>query len=226
MTVPEEQPVETSMPISCRHALRAALGALSFLMALAGAAVAQGYVAQPGDVLRVEVIEDPALNREVLITPDGSFAFPFLGSVSVRGRSIDQIRRQLTTGLTPQFAAEPTVFVSVARVAPAAPILPQQAPVPVEPITTSVFVTGEIANQGAFEVEPGTTILQMIATAGGLTQFAAESRIELRRTDAHTGQVVRYRFAFDGTAPSISPATTLIDGDVIVVPERKLFEFN
>lgn len=213
------------MPILSRRPMRAAFGLLPLLVSLvlAGAAAAQGYVAQPGDVLRIEVIEDPALNREVLITPDGAFAFPFVGSVAVRGRSIDQIRRQLTTGLRPQFADEPTVFVSVARLAPQEPRLPVAES---DPLTTSVFITGEIANPGAFEVEPGLTILQLIASAGGLTRFAADSRIELRRTDPRTHRVTRYRFAFDGQAPSISGATRLIDGDVVVVPERKLFELN
>lgn len=207
---------------------RAALVLAAALLAPALAA-AQGYIAQPGDILRIEVVEDPSLNREVLITPDGSLSFPFVGSVGVSGRSVDQIRDQIVAGLRAQFTADPTVFVSVARLAPEPPIV--TGPVgpidtgPIEPFTIDVFITGEINSPGAVAVEPGTTILQLIAAAGGLTRFAADRRIELRRADA-TGRIVRYKFDFDGKTRSISGATPLADGDVVVVPERRLFELD
>ena len=63
-----------------------ALSALAGLFLFAQSAVAQGYQLQPGDILRVEVIEDPTLNRDVLIAPDGRFAFPLAGSVQAGGR--------------------------------------------------------------------------------------------------------------------------------------------
>ena len=213
-----------------RAALALAAALLAPATALVGPAAAQGYIAQPGDVLRIEVVEDPSLNREVLITPDGSLSFPFAGSIGVSGRSVDQIRDQLVAGLRPQFTADPTVFVSVARLAPEPPFV-ASAPLgpidtgPVEPFTFNVFITGEINSPGALAVEPGTTILQAIATAGGLTRFAADRRIELRRADA-SGRIVRYKYDIDGRTRSISGATPLAAGDVIVVPERRLFELD
>ena len=210
---------------------RAALALAAALLApaLAAPAAAQGYIAQPGDILRIEVVEDPSLNREVLITPDGSLSFPFVGSVGVTGRSVDQIRDQIIAGLRSQFTADPTVFVSVARLAPEPPFLGDPLGSvdtgPVEPFTINVYLTGEINSPGAIAVEPGTTILQAIAIGGGLTRFAADRRIELRRADA-SGRIVRYKFDFDGRTRSISGATPLAAGDVIVVPERRLFELD
>ena len=211
------------------RALRRAALALAAALLAPALAIAQGYIAQPGDILRIEVVEDPSLNREVLITPDGSLSFPFVGSVGVTGRSVDQIRDQIVAGLRPQFTADPTVFVSVARLAPEPPLL--TGPVgpidtgPLEPFTIDVYLTGEINSPGGIQVEPGTTILQAIAIAGGLTRFAADRRIELRRADA-TGRIVRYKYDIDGRTRSISGATPLAAGDVIVVPERRLFELD
>ena len=211
------------------RALRRAALALAAALLAPALALAQGYVAQPGDILRIEVVEDPSLNREVLITPDGSLSFPFAGSIGVSGRSVDQIRDQLVAGLRPQFTADPTVFVSVARLAPEPPLLTGPlGPVdtgPVEPFTIDVYLTGEINSPGGIQVEPGTTILQAIAIAGGLTRFAADRRIELRRADA-SGRIVRYKYEIDGKTRSIYRATPLAAGDVIVVPERRLFELD
>ncbi len=79
---------------------------------------------------------------------------------------------------------------------------------------------------GLREVSPGTTILQALSQSGGFTNFAALRRIQLRRTDPRTGrnQVVKinYRAISDGAA--LSNDFALADGDVIVVPERRLFE--
>lgn len=203
--------------------------ALAALAALApalvpGPAGAQVYTVQPGDLLRIEVLEDAELNREVLVTPDGAFAFPFAGTLPARGRTLDQLAGDISRRLAPNFASEPNVFVSVRRVAE--PDLLTSPLVPPEPVTLPVFVSGEIANPGRIEVEPGTTILQLIAQAGGLTRFAAEQRIQLRRTDRATGRVVTYPYNYLGTGGGISGATVLAPGDVVVVPERRLFELR
>ena len=90
-----------------------------------------------------------------------------------------------------------------------------------------MFVTGEVAAPGRKVVPPGTTILQIIAEAGGLTRFAAEHRVQLRRFDPGTGRTRIYFYDYDATGrrPSIPGGTPLAPGDVVVVPERRLFEF-
>lgn len=201
--------------------------ALACLILLAGAALAQTkYKLRSGDTLTIEVLEDASLNRTVLVLPGGSINFPLVGPVQAGGRTVDQVRQSLVAGLTANFANPPTVFVAVAGLAerkPAAPAAPAQ---PEEEETISAFVTGEVNGPGKLELEPGTTILQVIAQAGGLTPFAAKKRIELRRVDPASGQMQTYLFSFTGKGrgPRISGATVLTEGDVIVVPERRLFE--
>ncbi|WP_172300540.1 polysaccharide biosynthesis/export family protein [Pseudoruegeria sp. HB172150] len=188
-----------------------------------GAAQAQGYTVGPGDTLQIEVLEDPSLNRSTLVLPDGTIAFPFVGTLKAGGMSLGELRRTLAAGLAPNFASEPTVAVSVAalaeRPAPAA-ALPYTAPV------IDVFIMGEVAQAGRREVSPGTTILQFLAEAGGLTPFAADTRIQLHRTDPASGSTRVYLFSLGGkgNGPRISPATQLAPGDVVVVPSRHLFE--
>ena len=58
------------------------VGLIISLVSATGAFAQQGYQIRPGDVLSVEVLQDPSLNREVLVLPDGSISFPFAGKVA------------------------------------------------------------------------------------------------------------------------------------------------
>ena len=92
----------------------------AILLALfwAATAVAQsGYQIRTGDQLSIEVLEDPSLNRTVLVLPDGSVSFPLVGGIRAGGKSTDQFRADLTAALAPNFATSPSVFVSVAALA-------------------------------------------------------------------------------------------------------------
>ena len=88
----------------------------------------------------------------------------------------------------------------------------------------SVYAMGEVASPGKADVAPGTTVLQFLAQAGGFTRFAAQKRVQLRRI-AKGGAEEVFIFNYDGTGASgITGSTRLQSGDVIVVPQRKLFE--
>lgn len=176
-----------------------------------------GYRVQAGDTLQIEVLEDTSLNRTVLVTPDGRFAFPFAGSLRASGRTVDQIRASVVSRIKDSFASEPTVFVSVAALRPEEEI---------EPTTINVYLLGEVNTPGLREVKPGTTFLQALSQAGGFTSFAATKRLQLRRTSKRTGQqsitAINYDALSQGAALNLS--VVLADGDVILVPERGLFE--
>lgn len=198
--------------------LRILIGLL-FAATFASQAIAQSsYQIRPGDSLQVEVLEDPALNRNVLVLPDGSINFPLVGTIRAAGRTIEDVKAELSGGLASNFAAKPNVFVSVGTLA-------------IRPATTAraartigVFAMGEVATPGRAEVSPNTTILQFLAQAGGFTRFAAQKRIQLRRTDPKTGAEQVYQFNYNGTGDGIRGSTRLQAGDVIVVPQRRLFE--
>jgi len=189
---------------------------------IATAAWAQdGYRIAPGDVLRIEVLEDSSLNREVLVLPDGSFNFPFAGTVRASGQTVGQVQSAVTQGIASNFAAEPNVFINVRQVQPAAP-----SRGPAVPRTIEIYFLGEVNNAGPVEIPPGTTLLQALSRSGGFTNFAALRRIQLRRTDPATGHQfvseIDYRAISRGAR--LSEDIRLADGDVILVPERRLFE--
>lgn len=194
--------------------LIAALCALFF----ATAAVAQGnYAIQPGDTLRVEVIEDASLNRDLLVTPDGRISFPFAGSVRASGRTTTQLERALATQLAENFANRPTVYVAIRGLAEG------------NDATTgdeiTVFLMGEVNAPGPKLMEEGTSLLQFLATSGGFSNFAATKRIQLRRISGSGAErIVTLNYHAISRGAVMQNNVILQDGDVVLVPERRLFE--
>jgi polysaccharide export outer membrane protein len=175
-----------------------------------------GYRIQPGDVLRVEVLEDQTLNRDALVLPDGSVSLPLAGTIRAGGRDIGTVQSEIASQLAPNFATPPTVFVSVAQLSPPPPPAVAGA---VTAATVSVFLLGEAAVPGKLEVEPGTTVLQALAQAGGVTNFAATKRLQLRRD----GKIYQLNYkALESGGSGFDSAVA--DGDVIFIPQRRLFE--
>lgn len=194
-----------------KHAL---IAALALLMA-APMALAQGagYRIQPGDVLAVTVLEDETLNRETLVLPDGRISVPLAGAVEAAGQTVETVERTIADRLASNFAVRPNVFVSVVTVDETGETFP-------------IYVLGRVGEPGVREVEAGTTLLQAISLAGGFDRFAATKRIQLRRTDPQSGREQLYVFNYDAVerGAAIQAMITLREGDVVLVPERRLFE--
>lgn len=199
---------------------RMLLGALALFMFGSFAVAQDTYRIRPGDVLRIEVLEDQSLNRDALVLPDGTVTVPLIGSVRASGQNVSTVRDSIASALAPNFASAPTVFVTVSAI----PERPEAEEV--EGPTIDVFVMGEITTPGKTEVEPGTNLLQLLAQSGGFSKFAATKRIQLRRTDRNTGQALVYTFNYHAVERGAAPVNSIVlqDGDIVVVPERRLFE--
>jgi polysaccharide export outer membrane protein len=195
-------------------------GVIFGVLSMLSPASAEGYGIQAGDVLKIEVLEDPSLNRSVLVDPTGRISVPQGGTLQAAGQSVESISATISKRLAANFAAAPSVFVSLERVADRVDAGAAAAN------TISIFVIGEAGKTGKLELEAGTTVLQMFAEMGGFSKFAATKRIQLRRTDAKTKaetvSTLNYPAIEAGT--STNGATTMQDGDVVIIPQRKLFE--
>jgi len=196
---------------------------VSFVLALMVSAVTASaqsdYRIRAGDVLQIEVLEDPSLDRAVVVLPNGQISFPFAGTLVAGGRTIGQIQGALRDALSPNFAAPPTVFVGVQPLRDEAALADAQTGPTIE-----VYFVGEVNRPGLVEVRQGTTLLQAVAVSGGASRFAAIKRIQLRRTGADGIQrvtILNYKALADG---AVTTDIELKDGDVILVPERRLFE--
>lgn len=182
---------------------------------LIGSESRANYLIQAGDQLAVEILEDATLNRNLLVLPDGRVSFPMAGSVKVAGKTTSQVERSITSTIASNFSVTPTVFVSVVGLAPEEE----------EEDTVVVYLLGEVNAPGPKAVLPGTTLLQLLSQSGGFSKFAATKRLQLRRKDDSGRQrlyKINYRAISQGASLTSDP--TLVEGDVILVPERRLFE--
>ena len=190
------------------------------LAALTLPAHADGYALRAGDVVKIEVLEDPSLNRSVLVAPDGRISIPLVGTIKASGLSVDGVAAAISAKIASNFSEPPNVFVSLERLAERS-----GGSGVGKAATISIYVMGEAAKSGRLDVAPGTTVLQLFAEMGGFSKFAATQRIQLRRTDKSGAETV-FKLNYDAIEAGISASgnTRLRSGDVIVIPQRKLFE--
>jgi len=176
-------------------------------------AKAQSDRLRPGDVVSITVYQDPKLDRQALIGPTGMISFPLAGQIRAGGLTPAGLESVLKARLKGRFTEEPDITVAlVALKAEEADLKPK------------IFITGEVLRPGPFVMQQRLSLVQAIAVAGGFSPFAAKQRIQLRRKidGVESLYVFNYNDFFSGT--NFENNINLRPGDVIIVPERGLFE--
>jgi polysaccharide biosynthesis/export protein len=192
-----------------------------FLSLFAHGASAQDYRVRAGDQLQVTVWEDEKLNRSVLVAPDGKISLPLAGRIRASGRTAEEIQAAVRDRLASRFVTPPDVTISVSSLRPDPPLQPKT---PDRPLDPSIYVTGEVAKPGQYFYRTRTNVLQAIALAGGLGPFAADSRIRIRRNVNGQDRLLSFNYADFISGTNVSGNITLQSGDVVIVPEKALFE--
>lgn len=180
-----------------------------------GAAGAQtsepDYLIRPGDTLDISVLEDPGLNRQVLVRPDGKISLPLAGTLEAEGLTPERLQADISRRLAKDFVTAPTVSVALTSFNR-------------DEDLAQIFIIGAVNSPGRYEVELPIDVLEALALAGGPGVFAARTRIQVRRRGNLGDQILTFNYETieNGLVPSA--AIDLADRDVIVVPERGLFE--
>ncbi|MEM7683615.1 MAG: polysaccharide biosynthesis/export family protein [Pseudomonadota bacterium] len=180
------------------------------------------YLLRPGDVVLVKVLEDPALDTEALLLPDGRISLPMVGTVKAAGRTPQGLAGLISQRLRSNFVRPPNVTVSVSALA----VDPEEEDEETE--LFEVFVLGEVSSPGRYEyeAEKPITVVKALSLAGGLGPFAASARIQVRERveDAEVMRLFDYEAFEEGQISSPRDLGALVDGAIVVVPERGLFE--
>lgn len=163
------------------------------------AMVPEAYRILPGDTLTVQVWNQQKMSGDVKVRSDGQVTLPLLGDVAVVNLTPSGAAQQIEHRLD-GLVVDPKVTVAIKDSQPA-----------------SYSMVGEIKNSGSFPLHPGVGLLQAIATAGGLTEFANPSKIYVIRKDTAANK--RIRFTYDKLAHVEGRGVSfqLRDGDIVVV---------
>jgi polysaccharide export outer membrane protein len=188
---------------------------LIFLFCLFGATgAAQAQTLKPGDSLSISVMQDSKLDRNVVIDPSGQIAMPLAGHIRADGLTPQALENIIKNRLRSNYKDE-SLDVTVALT---------NAGVPEDDLKPKVFITGEILRPGSYVVRQKTTLMQAIALAGGLGPFAAKRRIMVRRRGGPGEDIFMFDYRAYEAGQDLEGNITLHAGDVIMVPERGLFE--
>jgi polysaccharide export outer membrane protein len=153
----------------------------------------------PEDVLDVQVWKNPELSRVIPVRPDGMISLPLVNDIRAAGLTPIELRHQVTQRLS-EFIPSPEVSVIVREVH-----------------SVKVAVVGAVRMPGHYEVNSTATVLELIARAQGLTEFADRGRIVVLRQNGKATKRIpfNYRKVADG---SEQDNFVVQPGDIIVVP--------
>lgn len=156
------------------------------------------YIIAVGDMLSIQVFEQPSMSGKMPVRSDGRISLPFVSDVQAAGKTPSRLSADLEAGLkSVVLAPRVTVVVEQSR-----------------PLTISVI--GEVGKTGPQTYEPGIGVAQALAAAGGLTSFAHKDRIFVVRT---APKPARIHFTYDALIRNVGAASLfrLKPGDIIVV---------
>jgi len=188
--------------------------AILFLCGLLTSAFAQLEPLHPGDSITITVWQDPKLDRKLVIGPDGMISFPLAGHIKAGGMTTPALENALKSRLQKNYSGELDVTVALAETN-------KEAEAESKP---RFYVTGEVSRPGPYLLTQSTNIVQAISQAGGLGIFAARQRIQVHRKIQGTDSIYLFNYnayeAGDGSSENLN----LRAGDIVIVPERGLFE--
>jgi polysaccharide export outer membrane protein len=164
--------------------------ALAQAQTQAPAPSAATYVLGPNDRIRLKVYGEPDISGEYEIDAGGQVSIPLAGHLTATGSTTRQLERSIASVLSKGIVRDPRVNVEIAAYRP-------------------YYILGEVKKSGEYPYRLGLTVMDAVASAGGFTYRANESKVYLRRAGAGAEEI----HALDAPVP-------VFPGDNIRVPER------
>ena len=166
----------------------------------AGVATPVDYVIGPEDVLAVVFWREKDMSSEVAVRPDGMISLPLINEVKASGLTPEQLREELTKAAA-RYIEVPSVSVVVKAIN-----------------SRKVFLTGNVAKQGAYQLPAPTTVLQMISMAGGLLEFADSKNVRILRTENGKQRSIPFDYEAVSKGRKLEQIIPLMPGDTVLVP--------
>lgn len=140
---------------------------LVMLLSILNITYAEDYLLGPGDVIAIGVLGFDELQvKDLTVRNDGKIAFPIVGEVQAGGLSPGQLTKVITAGIS-RYTKDPQVTINVLKFR-----------------TTRIYVLGEVAKPGLYELEKQHTLLDAIGVAGGYTKDALKKKVYIIRKDS------------------------------------------
>jgi len=178
----------------------AAQGTISDSHAIAESHTPPDYVIGIGDVLQVVFWRDKDLSAEVMVRPDGKITLPLLNEIEASGMTPEQLRLAVIERAN-RFVDDPRANVIVKEIN-----------------SRNVYIIGQVTKQGTYPLLGPTSVLQLIATAGGVTEFASGDYAFILRNAAGRQMSIKFNYKSALKGQRLAQIVELKAGDTVVVP--------
>jgi polysaccharide export outer membrane protein len=158
------------------------------------------YVIQPSDVLSIFVWKMPDLSTKVTVRPDGRISFPLIQDMKAAGMHPAELKDMIENALK-DYVDAPNVTVIIDAIQ-----------------SYRVYVTGKVARPGALTNEKPINVLQALALAGGLSDYADAVHIAIVRGSGEDSRLFIFNYPEVVKSKNFTQNMLLQSGDVIVVP--------
>lgn len=158
------------------------------------------YLVGESDVLHVNVWKEPEISQTVIVRPDGLISLPLIKEIKVSGLTPLQIQNLVSEKLQ-AFLNNPQVTVTVTEIR-----------------SKKAFITGEVIRPGGYALSNETTVLQLIAQAGGFTTFAKRDNVVILRSENGKQQRLKFKYTEVVNGDKAELNIPLRAGDTVVVP--------
>jgi len=154
------------------------------------------------DTLHISVLDNPQLSTNAVVLEDGYINFPYIGQVYVKGRKVEDVKKEITERLSKGYIKFPVVSISLTRGTE----------------TRKIYLYGEIMNQGAIPFEENLTLLKAISLANGIKESGLYGKIKVR---SRKGKTYEYNEnEFDTVDVLSGRADMPLKSDDIILVER------
>ncbi len=158
------------------------------------------YHLNPGDLLKISVWNEKALQQEVMVLPDGTISFPLVGIIKVADKTPAEVQALLKAKLS-RLIPDPEINLAVKAVD-----------------GNSIFIIGKVAKPGKFPMTTSLDVVQALSLAGGFTPYAKSESIRIIRRDGQSQKIFEFDYSDIEDGKSLESNILLQSGDTIVVP--------
>ena len=166
----------------------------------ASATLPPGYVIGPDDVLSIVFWRDKDMSADVVVRPDGRISLPLLNDIEAAGITPEELRVQLEKAAV-KYIAEPNATVVVKTIN-----------------SRKVYITGNVLKPGTYPLNGDMSVLQLIAVAGGLQEYADSKKIVVMRKEEGRDQFFSFNYKDVVKQKNVQQNIGLKPGDTVVVP--------
>ncbi|MBN2119703.1 MAG: polysaccharide export protein [Candidatus Omnitrophica bacterium] len=166
------------------------------------------YIIGQGDTLFISVWENPDLDQETIVRPDGKISLPLVDEVQASGLSVGQLDEKITAKLK-EYIRFPDVSISLRKIG-----------------LGKVIVLGEVVYPGVYSISGATNLLEVIALAGGFTSHSVASSVIVVKDGFDNPKAERFDLNKAIHKPSSQQNITLASGNIVFVPKKFIADVN